>query len=1162
MVIANTDVIQATIEIFGAVIAIVLAMIFVIITRNEKKSEKCLFSILLVAGLLLILDAGWYIYDGNITGVGWALNWICNFVLFLCNPIMVTLLNMYICNLMKEEGARPGRVLPTIVYITAGLTFCIPVSNIFFHWMYYFSDHNVYYRLDGWYVYTALNGLAMFLCLMLIVVNRKTISVKRKVALYMCFGAQAAGIGLQAFNLGISFSQIGTAIGMVILVTSYLLEWIKHEREEEEVSEEREKIWLIECIFSIMILFVSAAIITCVVSVINVANENSEQNSTALAYMVSETVENALAEPMNVSRTMAQSNIIIDALSAGDISGTELEHDMLDFMNRIQDRYGYSTIFVASDSTKAYYTCNGFSRYMDSAKDSVDAWYDEFLMNDSTYELNIDADKDHDMMLSAFVNIEVRDDDGNFLGVCGVAMSIETLMDMLAKDEEAYYLDIALVNEEGLIQVDTDRDRIENDYYDLTGISQMTSDVSYQRIDSKALLIKEVENYGWYLVIEDNKPDKLSISRIILPSMVIYVIGVIFMFVFSIIFGARERRRSNELHMSKIQSKAAKAESYAKGRFLANMSHEIRTPINAILGMDTMILRESKEKQVKEYAMAINNAGNVLLSLINEVLDFSKIESGKMEILPESYDFSMLILDVMNMISIRAQKKDIEVNLDIDKDLPSGLIGDDIRIRQIVVNLMNNAVKYTEKGSVTLIVKGEQSDDVVKLSICVKDTGIGIKEEDIDKLFEDFVRIEESRNKNIEGTGLGLSIAMQLLELMDSKLEVSSVYGEGSEFSFVIEQKITDHTPIGDIALRLEQKAENFEYTSSFTAPDAKILVVDDNDVNRNVFVNLLKETKLNIDEADCGRKALELIFEKKYDVIFLDHMMPDMNGIDVLHKVKEDNNHPNVSTPIIVLTANALAGVREEYLAAGFDDYLSKPIIPDQLEKMIVSHLPVDKIMAGEMHVVSDSVIAEELPMVEGVDWHYARLHFSDDKALISTLKSFVEAIDSEADKLTIIYDGLIGGEFDEANLELYRIQVHAMKSTATLIGCIPIAGMALSLEVAARNGQEDVIRDLTSHFITQWREYRDKLSFVLEDESPKQNIDDVSLIVSYFNQLSEAADAFDVHGADGVLDKLKQYTYDTEVESIIKKVSVAVNNLDMDEVKVLCEEAIAKIG
>ena len=370
------------------------------------------------------------------------------------------------------------------------------------------------------------------------------------------------------------------------------------------------------------------------------------------------------------------------------------------------------------------------------------------------------------------------------------------------------------------------------------------------------------------------------------------------------------------------QIKEAKEEAeyanHAKSRFLANMSHEIRTPINAVLGLDEMILRESTEKEIRSYAHDIYTSANTLLSLINDILDSSKIESGKMEIVPVEYELITLVRDLVNMISQKARTKDLKLIINLDEKLPSKLFGDDVRIRQVVTNILTNAVKYTPQGFVTFSVSGRREEEDEILTFTVEDTGIGIKEEDLPKLFEEYQRIEEGRNRNIEGTGLGMNITIQLLALMGSHLEVSSVYGEGSKFWFNLRQKIVDDAPVGNFEESMNSPGERYSYEGGFEAPDAKILVVDDNEMNLKVFKSLLKITKIKVTTAAGGRQAIDLASKERFDIIFTDHMMPDMDGIETLHHLRELDNCNGV--PIYVLTANAVTGAREQYMEAGFD--------------------------------------------------------------------------------------------------------------------------------------------------------------------------------------------------------------------------------------------------
>ncbi len=408
---------------------------------------------------------------------------------------------------------------------------------------------------------------------------------------------------------------------------------------------------------------------------------------------------------------------------------------------------------------------------------------------------------------------------------------------------------------------------------------------------------------------------------------------------------AHIRRKAMESDALRREKEIADSANQAKGAFLASMSHEIRTPINAVLGMNEMILREGNDPAIAGYARNIQSAGRTLLDLINDVLDFSKIESGKIEITEGDYHLSDLLRNAVNMAKPRAEGKGLSFGIDVDGTLPDALFGDMTRVQQIVVNLLTNAAKYTEKGSVNFRVSGERdeaSDDVV-LHFVVQDTGIGIRDEDKEKLFKDFERFDSARNRGIEGTGLGLAITKRLANLMGGDIVFESTYGVGSVFTATIPQKIDGDEPIGDFAARLSEISDKEAYRAAFTAPDAKLLVVDDNEMNLMVVEGILKETAVKIDAVTSGQAALDLLAKNRYDMVLLDHRMPGMSGVETLHAAKELPNAEG--TPFLILTADAVAGMREQFLAEGFNDYLTKPIDSATLEWTIMRYLPVEKV-------------------------------------------------------------------------------------------------------------------------------------------------------------------------------------------------------------------------
>ena len=529
-----------------------------------------------------------------------------------------------------------------------------------------------------------------------------------------------------------------------------------------------------------------------------------------------------------------------------------------------------------------------------------------------------------------------------------------------------------------------------------------------------------------------------------------------------------------ELVLAKNQAEKA---DRAKSDFLASMSHEIRTPINAVLGMNELIIRESSEQNIREYAKDIESSGRMLLSLINDILDFSKVESGKMEIISVEYDLASVINDIINMLSTRAKDKGLAFLVEVDKTIPSILHGDEIRIRQIITNLMTNAIKYTEKGSVKLSLKGAKDEIGYKLYIIVSDTGKGIKEEDQKRLFESFTRVDEVENRTIEGTGLGLTLTKCFVEMMGGELSVESTYGEGSTFTAYIRQEIVKDDPIGDFEERIARKREQRENNSQgLHAPGCKVLVVDDVQMNCKVFCGLLKGTGMEIDTAFSGREALNRCQNKKYNIIYMDHRMPNMDGIECLHELRSMDT-PNNDTPVIILTANAISGMKEMYLDEGFDDYLSKPIEVKYLEKSIRKYAS-DWLVETVKDNKTESVIEEnkaESPQISFQE-KYPELNVNLGLMYCMNDKDFYQEMIKEYagdDKSTILKECLASGNYND-----FRTYVHAVKSTSLNIGAEHLSEKAKRLENAAKESDLQYIHSNFDEFLLEYESLIKKIN------------------------------------------------------------------------------------
>ncbi len=586
-----------------------------------------------------------------------------------------------------------------------------------------------------------------------------------------------------------------------------------------------------------------------------------------------------------------------------------------------------------------------------------------------------------------------------------------------------------------------------------------------------------------------------------------------------------------------------KAKNEAKTEFVANISHEIRTPINSILGLDEMLLRECDDPKVIEYATNIKSASNTLLKIITDVLDFSKMESGKLQIINAEYELSSVITDLLNMTGTKAKEKNLSLEMNIDPKIPHLLNGDEIRVKQCMLNVLTNAVKYTEKGSVTMNLTYEKvSEDTISLNFSVKDTGIGIREEDIPRLMNAFERVDERRTRTIEGSGLGLNIVSSLLRMMGSKLEIQSEYNVGSIFSFKILQKVVWWDPIGDYSSNYESYLNSMTgYQESFHAPDAKILIVDDTKMNLIVTQKLLQQTEVQIDTALSAKEMFALVCQKKYDLILLDHRMPQIDGVEAFHTMQLLENNRNLHTPCIALTANVVSGAKDFYVKEGFADYMPKPIDSAKLEKLLINYLPEELVTRtyGSSAAPIEQTNKDEGEHVpenlEGIDMQAALQNCGEEDVLLIALREYYANIETRSSD--------IENYLEQKDWKNYTVQVHALKSSSRLIGALDLSQKAAYLEKCGDDLNESEILAKTPELLELYRSYLTKLAPINgEIEELEQVKEKPALDMAGYNEamvaIKEYAISFDFNAADSIIGMLDNYAIPAEKEEDFKKI------------------------
>lgn len=594
----------------------------------------------------------------------------------------------------------------------------------------------------------------------------------------------------------------------------------------------------------------------------------------------------------------------------------------------------------------------------------------------------------------------------------------------------------------------------------------------------------------------------------------------------------------------------------AKTNFVSNMSHEIRTPMNSIVGITEILLRSRHSPKEQEYLLNIQSSGRVLLTIINDVLDCSKMEAGKMQLFDEPYDTCSLFHDLRISMENRIGHSGLELIYDIDQDIPCKLKGDMGRIRQVIINLVNNAIKYTEKGSVRFSVHVRQKNtDKVMLYYEVADTGIGIRKEDQKILFDAFQRVEMDRNRYVEGTGLGLTISQNLVNMMGGVIEVESEYGKGSRFFFTIEQTIIDPTPVS--AVNYNGQKDNVtekEAECLFIAPEAHILLVDDNELNLVVAKELLKPLRMQIDTAENGLQAVKMVRGSQYDLVLMDHMMPVMDGIEAAKAIRALPEDKYQKLPIIALTANAMVDARKEFLNAGMNGFVAKPIdfarICNQLKlwlpKDLVRDVPKEeakKLLADDL---SDREIQPEDPQM-GFSFEEGVKHCGSKAALMKTIRIFYRTIDSKADKIEqCLKEGLISD---------YVVEVHALKSSALLIGAVPLSEAAKELEGYGKQGKTELLEEKTPDLLAMYRDFKDILKpYADKKEAARQEASNGEWCQA-LQQIHQCIEQFDLDGVDRIMEKLEEYQIPECIRESMDQLRVYVADVSMEEIMELTD-------
>lgn len=626
--------------------------------------------------------------------------------------------------------------------------------------------------------------------------------------------------------------------------------------------------------------------------------------------------------------------------------------------------------------------------------------------------------------------------------------------------------------------------------------------------------------------------------------------------------------KKQQIFLSQAREEAMEA-NRAKSTFLANMSHEIRTPINVMLGMNEMILRESESREVVQYAKSVERAGNYLLSLINNILDITRIESKKLDIIEEKFSLRQLVQEVCLIGAKQAEAKNLEFVVDVEETLPKYLEGDALHIKQVILNLINNAVKYTKKGKVFLEVCQEEK----QISFSVKDTGIGIKKEDMEALFDMFMRADIKRHRNIEGSGLGLTIAKELCEQMGGHIQAESIYGKGSNFTVYFPLKDAGTEKIGQWKVVEGEPVQ--EKRKKFFASEAQILLVDDSEQNIQVITSLLRRTGVQLDTAASGFECIEKVRNKKYHLIFLDYMMPEMDGIETFHRLKKEVNGQSV--PVIALTADVSTGIHQHFLSEGFSDYLSKPVMWEKLEELLLQWLPAELVSmkngAGEDWNITEKQLLDlkqklkkwDIELSEGL-----RLLSGSISQYRKLAELFVEYYMPNKEQLARSFERLQNTQKEIKNMTGL---IHTLKSNARAVGAIELYELSFVMEKKGKIQDVNYINKAIPLLFFEWERAVQGICFFIkytepfvlknsEKNSQKQvegDCLDESSEKTYKEAKKEllcAIGRYQGKYAEEQIETLLSLEKDADQKKQLEKIQKSVRNLEFDEAEQLMKE------